>query len=93
MLVKESKRLIYPEHDTPPAAGCGALEHTVIVTSNPDGTISGPHRPRQWLPATIDQPVTAAEKAALAELPALSNDAKRLLGAIICRIGTSDPNR
>ncbi|WP_328410815.1 hypothetical protein [Nocardia sp. NBC_00403] len=62
----------------------------LVVTAKPSGQISTREH-RSWRPITMDEPLTAHERSELADVPHMSNDAKRLLGGIFCRISTSDP--
>lgn len=65
---------------------------TLIVTSQPSGKVPA-GTSRSWRPITIDRPLTGNEQQSLRTVPRISNDSKKLLGGIFCRIATADPDR
>lgn len=63
----------------------------LVITGNPSGTWGGKLRPSpRWDFHPIDKPITGYEKAQLEEIPAMSEDAERLLAGLTCRIAAQD---
>ncbi len=64
----------------------------LVITGNPSGTWSASRRPSPRSDFySVDEPLSASERARLDEVPVLSADAECLLAGLATRIATQDP--